>query len=201
MNALTTGAYIRGGAQPPWVTGLFLAVAAGLWLYFGPAPEALVFDRAALAQGEWWRWLTGHLVHSDGQHALWDIAALGLIGGLMEHNGRRRMAAATLAGLVAVNVCLMGCLPGLDRYCGLSGVLNTLFVVALADLWRQRRHPAIPLAGLGLILKLAAEMATHQSLVVDMQWPGVPEAHLAGCVGGMGFLAIERLSRRSRCPG
>lgn len=193
MNTLATGASTRGGTTPPWLTGLLLAAAAGLWLYFGPAPEALVFDRAALAQGEWWRWLTGHLVHSDGQHALWDIAALGLIGGLMERNGPWRMAAATLAGLVAVNSCLMWCLPQLDRYCGLSGVLNTLFVVALADLWRQRRHPAIPMAGLILILKLALEMATHQSLVADLRWPSVPEAHLAGCVGGLVFLGIDNI--------
>lgn len=201
MNALATGASIRGGTPPPWVTGLLLAATAGLWLYFGPAPEALVFDRTTLARGEWWRWLSGHLVHSDAPHALWDIAALGLIGGLMERNGRLRMAAAGLAGLVAVNVCLMWCLPQLERYCGLSGMLNALFVVALADLWRLRRHPAIPLAGLILIMKLALEMATHQSLVADLRWPSVPEAHLAGCVGGLAFLAVERLSRRARCPG
>lgn len=185
--------------HPPWLTLASVILAALLWLSAGPAPDALIYDRAALAQGEWWRWLTGHLVHSDADHALWDIAALGLIGLLLEGHGRLRMALAALAGLLAVDACLWWCLPELERYCGLSGLLNALFVVALADLWR--RHPVVPLVALGLIVKLAIELATRQSLVLDMAWASVPEAHVAGCLGGLVFLWAERLSRRSPLPG
>lgn len=183
----------------PWLTLAGLALAVGLWLLAGPAPGALVYDRAALAQGEGWRWLTGHLVHSDAGHALWDIAALGLIGLMLEGHGRRHLALAALAGLLAVDAALWWCLPEIGRYCGLSGLLNALFVVALADLWH--RHPLVPLVALGLILKLAVELATRQSLLLDMAWPSLPEAHVAGCIGGLAFLALERLSRRSPLPG
>lgn len=195
-----------GAFRLPWLTGLLVLLATGLWLLLGPAPEALIYHRAALAQGEWWRgewwrWITGHLVHSDGAHALWDIAALALIGAVMERPGERqgrlRLALATGAGIVAVGLGLAWFLPQLERYCGLSGVLNTLFVVALADLWRTRRHPVIPLVALGLAAKLASEILAGHSLFVPSlaatPWPSVPQAHVAGCLGGLAFLGVEWL--------
>lgn len=186
--------------MPPWPTLTLLTLAILLWLFAGPAPEALVYDRAGLGRGEWWRWFTGHLVHSDGEHALWDIAALAIIGVMVERQGRARLVGATLAGLVAVNACLWWCLPELARYCGLSGVLNSLFVVALADSWRRQRHPLIPLVAVGLALKLAIELATRQSLVLDMAWASLPEAHVAGCLGGLVYLWLADLDiyRRPR---
>jgi rhomboid family GlyGly-CTERM serine protease len=181
----------RDGRGLPWLTGLAAAAAAGLWLLLGPVPEALVFDRAAIAGGEIWRLVTGHLVHSDGRHALWDIGALALIGCLMEEKGPRRLALAAGAGILAVDAGLWWGLPGLERYCGLSGMLNALFVVALADLWRRHRHPVFPLAALILGAKLLAEAVAGQSLVLDTEWPAVPLAHVAGCLGGLAFLALE----------
>jgi rhomboid family GlyGly-CTERM serine protease len=179
----------RGGLGLPRFTGLAVAVAAGLWLLLGPVPEALVFDRAAIGGGEVWRLVTGHLVHSDGRHALWDIGALALIGCLMEN--QRRLALVAGAGILAVDAGLWWGLPGLEQYCGLSGILNTLFIVALADLWRRHRHPVFPFAALALGIKLLAEAAAGQSLVLDTLWPAVPLAHVAGCLGGLAFLALE----------
>lgn len=166
---------------------------AGLWLLLGPAPPALVYDRVAIAQGEWWRLVTGHLVHSDAEHALWDIIALALIGWVMESQGRDRVLLAALAGMLAVNMGLWWWLPELERYCGLSGMLNTLFVIALNDLWAEHRHPLIPLVAVGLAIKLATESMARQSLFVHTLWPSVPEVHVAGCLGGLAFLGLERL--------
>lgn len=196
MGTNTVPAMSPGAFRLPWLTGLLVLLATGLWLLLGPAPEALVYHRAALAQGEWWRgewwrWITGHLVHSDGAHALWDIAALALIGPIVERQGRLRLALATGAGIIAVGLGLGWFLPQLERYCGLSGVLNTLFVVALADLWRIRRHPVVSLVALGLAAKLALETLAGQSLFVQTQWPSVPQAHVAGCLGGLAFLGVE----------
>ncbi len=185
----------HGSAALPWLTGLVAVIAAGLWLLLGPAPEALVFDRSAIADGELWRLVTGHLVHSDGTHALWDIGALALIGYLMAGQGWRREAIAFGVGVLAVNLGLWWGLPGLERYCGLSGVLNTLMVVALADLWRRFRQPVFPAVGLLLTLKLGVEMAMGQSVLIEPDWPGVPLAHVAGCLGGLAFLMVDRARR------
>lgn len=178
----------------PWFTILSVLLTGGLWFALGPAPESLVFDRVAIAEGEGWRLVTGHLVHCDGRHALWDIGALALIGWLMEHQGRWRMAQVVGAGLLAVDATLWWGIPELERYCGLSGMLNAIFVVALADLWRLHRHPVFPLTGLLLGLKLAVEMEAGQTVLVDTLWPGVPPAHVAGCLGGLMVLLLTRLA-------
>ena len=169
----------------PWLTALGVAVAILMWLGWGPAPAALVYDRSAIAEGEWWRLITGHLVHSDGAHALWDISALAIIGSMMESQGRRRMLLAATTGMLTVNLCLWFGLPALSRYCGLSGVLHGLFVVALADLLRTSRHPLCLLVALGLGIKLLLETSSGQSLVVATAWPSVPLTHLAGAMGGV----------------
>jgi rhomboid family GlyGly-CTERM serine protease len=203
MNPEVSSATSHGGPGLPWLTATWLAIAIGLWWLSGPAPAGLVFDRAAIGQGEWWRWITGHWVHASSRHALWDVAALGLIGWSMERSARERhlvrlkMVLAAATGMLAVNVCLWWCLPQLDRYCGLSGMLNTLFVVALAGLWRERRHPVIAIIALALPLKLAMEIATGQSMFVDMHWASVPETHVAGCAGGVFLLWAVGL----RTPG
>ena len=185
----------RGSHALPWFSSLAAAIAAALWLLLGPAPAALVFDRTAIADGELWRLVTGHLVHSDSEHAFWDIGALALIACLTAGQGWRREAIAAGAGLLAVNACLWWGLPALERYCGLSGVLNALIVVALADLWRRERHPVFPAAALLLALKLAAETATGQTVFLNPEWPGVPLAHFAGCLGGLAFLILDSALR------
>lgn len=184
----------RGLSWPsvPWLTVLWVAIAIALWGLGGPAPDALVFDRAAIAGGEGWRLLTGHLVHSDGQHALWDIGALAIIGYLLEGHGRARLLLVAGSGLLAVDACLWWGMPELDRYCGLSGILNALFVVALADLWRRYRDPLVALVAALLALKLVAELLAGESLLLDTRWPSVPLTHLAGCLGGLAFIGVGR---------
>ncbi|PLK50674.1 rhombosortase [Uliginosibacterium sp. TH139] len=190
----------------PWLSALGVALAILLWLGFGPAPAALVYDRGAIADGEWWRLLTAHFVHSDGGHALWDISALAIIGSLMETHGRCRMLVAAVLGLLAVDLGLWFGMPELARYCGLSGMLNGLFVVALADLWWTHRHPVFVLAGCGLVVKLLLEISAGQSLVVSTAWPSVPLMHLAGALGGLlllwwrSLVVCLRWSRRLEHP-
>lgn len=182
----------QGSAELPWLTALLVAGAILLWWGFGPAPAALVFDRAAITQGQIWRLITGHMVHSDAGHALWDIAALAAIGWLLETQCRLRMLLVSLLGCMAVDVGIWWFMPTLDLYCGLSGVLNTLFVVMLADLWAAHRHPIFPLAGIALCIKLAYEIHAGQSLIVATAWPATPLAHLAGTLGGLLMLGAER---------
>ncbi|MEE9338293.1 MAG: rhomboid family intramembrane serine protease, partial [Methylococcaceae bacterium] len=56
-----------------------------LWVFFGPAPEQLIYDRALISQGEIWRLLTAHLVHLDSEHLILNLAALLVLGSLLEY--------------------------------------------------------------------------------------------------------------------
>jgi len=188
----------QGSIERPWLTALLVAGAILLWWGFGPAPDSLVFDRAAIAQGQLWRLITGHMVHADAGHALWDIAALAIIGWLMEPQGRLRLLLAALLGCFAVNFGIWYFMPSLDLYCGLSGVLNTLFVIMLTDLWAAHRHPIFPCAGIALCIKLGCEIHAGQSLIIATAWPTTPLAHLAGGLGGLLMLGAEGAWRAFR---
>jgi len=74
----------HGRITLPWRSLLLGADAVFAYLVLGAAPGAWVFDRVAIAQGEWWRLVTAHWVHSDPAHAGWDVAALLLLGALFE---------------------------------------------------------------------------------------------------------------------
>jgi len=94
MDALCEPGGSHGGVTLPWRSFLLGAAAIAAYLILGAAPEAWVFDRVAIAQGEWWRLITGHWVHSDLAHAAWDIAALLLLGALFEARLRWRLPLA-----------------------------------------------------------------------------------------------------------
>ena len=102
-----------------------------------PDPSVLYFAPTEIAGGQAWRLLTGHLVHADLNHLFWNALGLLVLGVLIERHSRRLLGIALLAGTVAVNLLLL--VSGLDYYCGLSGVLNTLLVVALWLEWRSTR--------------------------------------------------------------
>lgn len=176
----------------PWLTLGLAAVAAGLWWGLGAVPDYLVFDRSAIIAGEIWRLVTGHFVHSDGGHAAWNIGALLLIGLTMERFGRWRMIAAVVGGIVAVDAGLWWAMTDLQRYCGLSGMLNALLVVAVVEGWRRFRHPLFAATAGIYVAKLVVEAFADQGLLVQTAWPSVPMTHVAGFIGGA-LLAIAQL--------
>lgn len=185
MIALALTPVRHGSIALPW-RSLSLGVSAILlYLLFGPAPEAWVYDRAAIDRGEWWRLITAHWVHSDLAHAGWDIGALLLFGVVFEKRLRWRLPLALLLASAAVSGWLWWGLPELHYYCGLSGILNGLLVLGLASLWRELRHPLVLVTGLAAAAKIVLEIQLGQSLITDTAWPSVPGSHAAGFFCGL----------------
>ncbi|MEN8106445.1 MAG: rhombosortase [Pseudomonadota bacterium] len=175
----------HGGIMLPWRTLLLGTVALSAFLCLGAAPEAWVFDRAAISRGELWRLITGHWVHSDLAHAIWDITALLLLGALFEARLQWRLPLALLIGSVGVDAWLWWGDPALRYYCGLSGILNSLLIVGLMQLWRDLRHPLILLTGVGAAVKIIVEINAGQALLTQTAWPSVPTVHAAGFLCGL----------------
>lgn len=188
----------RGSGRLPRFTLLLMAICLGLYIILGPAPGSLVFDRAAIVQGEWWRLYTGHLVHSDARHALWNILALGILAALLERRGGRRLGLIGAFGAVAVDLWLWWGQPALQWYCGLSGLLNTMLVVVLFDLWSETRRRVVWAIGMVLMAKLVMETVLNQALFTHTLWPSVPWAHVAGFAGGLVLVVFERRRLFSR---
>ncbi len=162
--------------------GLTLAL---LYLLAGAAPEALVFSRERVLAGEYWRLVSGHLVHSGPAHLGWNLAALLVVGSLLEQRIGARWWAALAAGMAAIDGLLL-CWPALDAYCGLSGVLNTLLAVLLLDHLREPVARPWALATLlGMTVKIGVELHQGAALLTHTAWPAFAPAHLAGLLGAL----------------
>ncbi|MCH8002662.1 MAG: rhombosortase [Proteobacteria bacterium] len=147
-----------------------------------------MLERQAVANGEIWRLLTGHLVHADDAHLSWNLGAFLVLSGLyelQERPGPGRYFGLIAAGALAIDAWFWWLQPGLPVYCGLSGVLNSFFAVLAVLLWRRTRHPAIALAGLAAIAKIAVEAALGAALLPTTTWTAVPGAHAAGFAAGL----------------
>ena len=202
VNALSVPGVSHGGITLPWRTLLLVAVALAAFLCFGAAPDAWVFDRVAITQGEWWRLVTGHWVHSDLAHAAWDIAALLLLGALFEERLQWRLPLALLVGTVGVDAWLWWGAPALSYYCGLSGILNSLLIVGLLQLWRDLRHPLILFTGAAAVVKIMVEINMGQALLTQTAWPSVPAVHAVGFLCGLVMASIiPNPSRNMRASG
>ncbi len=156
-----------------------------LWVFFGSAPEQLIYDRELISQGEIWRLLTAHLVHLDREHLILNLAALLVLGGLLEYLQPDWLVPALIIGVLVVTTGLWFNMPSLLYYCGFSGVLNALLVVVLWSVWCRSQYPLVLILGAVNILKIIVEVAIGKALFSSILWPPVPEAHFLGVLGGL----------------
>lgn len=174
---------------------LGIATAASL-LSFHPA--AFVLSREGLAQGEYWRLLSGHLVHFSPQHLLANLGALALMLYRMAPLTRRGFLWMTLAVplLLSIGICIFR--PTLAVYGGLSGWLSALFVWMALDHSRKQSalRPIFRGAIVLLGLKIGIEMLNHAPLFAALG-DGIvvePAAHALGAV--LGFIGHACCTRK-----
>lgn len=89
----------------------------------------LEFSRNAITEGEWWRLLTGNLMHSNGWHLLMNIGGLLLATLLVGHFfSKCHFIALAISNGLAVGVLIYCFNPDINYYVGLSGYLHGLFI-------------------------------------------------------------------------
>lgn len=167
----------------PLFTLLLCSLAGSLMFLPSAAHEVLYFDYRILSAGNWLGLISGHWVHADASHLLWNVSALAVLAGLIEARSRRLLAWSILVGMVSVDLLLLSPLSDLQRYCGLSGLLNTLLGVVLYLVWRKTRSRIVITVGLACLAKIALEIYFGQSVFTDITWPPFAMAHLAGMLG------------------
>jgi rhomboid family GlyGly-CTERM serine protease len=182
--------------QGAWLVGLLAAVLVLLWFTGETGRDLLRYERAAVLQGQYWRLLTGHLVHGSGQHLLLNAVGLGLIAALFPREYSLRGWLLILASsVVTIDLGFVLLEPQLQWYVGLSGVLHGALAAGALGWWRhESRGLALALSGV-LVGKLAWEQ-WHGALPLSGDMPVVVDAHLYGAIGGV--LAGALLWRRSR---
>ncbi len=174
--------------RPLWVPlGLgFVAVLAAA--RGDPARLAMRYERVALASGELWRLITGHLVHLGWNHTALNLTALAVLSYLFLRLMRPLdwFLAAILSALT-IDAGLYWLNPTVEWYVGLSGLLHGCWAAACVLAFRHgRRREARVLSSL-IVLKLAYE-AIGGPISLSGQLAGAPVieiAHLYGAVGGL----------------
>jgi rhomboid family GlyGly-CTERM serine protease len=156
--------------------------------------SALELDRAAVGAGQWWRVLTGHLTHWNGEHLFWDTLMFLSLGLICERRDPRVTGGLLALSAGAISLGFLAGQGDLASYRGLSGIDSALFAMLLVvianDRYRQRNWWS--LAGLavlfaGFAIKICYELASGHTLFVDSAEAGftpLPLAHVVGAACG-----------------
>jgi rhomboid family GlyGly-CTERM serine protease len=191
----------QGGVRPPWSSFLLILAMVVIHAVFRPMAEGLVFDRAAIAQGQVWRLVTGHMVHGDPVHLIANVGALFILGVLLEtvlRLGVKTFWTTVGLSIAAIDLALWFWVPSLEIYCGFSGVLNAFFIVVVYGLWKETGDSLlrwIAVAGLG---KIAVETWGGFAILPLSGLPSVTEAHFAGFAAGLFLCVLRDISASSK---
>lgn len=191
----------------PAPTVLALAVISTVLALGGDAVrEFSRYERSGLAAGEYWRLLTGHVVHLGWGHLWPNVLALLILGLLFGDVLRQRdWSLVGLASAAAIDLGLYVLDPSVEWYVGLSGVLHG-FMAAGALLLMLRGETLGALLAIGLCAKLVYEQ-TFGPLPFTARSTGGPvitAAHLYGAAGGLAgaaashYVAVYFGAQRSR---
>lgn len=188
-----------------WATG-FAVMLIALQALPPDWQRALWYDRAAIAGGEYWRLLTGNLVHLGWMHLALNVGAL-LIGTWVFYPARTPIAWA-LAQIVCSVISSLGLYlfsPGIAWCVGMSGALHGLLMIGAIDWIRQGDR-----VGWLLLVIWTSKLAWEQfegAMPFSTETVGsavVTDAHLWGAVGGFLYVAAEQVYRhriRGTAPG
>ncbi|WP_299011835.1 rhombosortase [uncultured Shewanella sp.] len=177
--------------KSPYGVGLFISLLC-IVLFFIQQDTLLAYRRLDITQGQWWRIITGNLLHTNDWHLAMNLAGLWAI--LMLHKQHYSSIGLLLLFLV---LCLLQGLglylffPTLLGYVGLSGVLHGLFSYGVIQDCRVGFKSGYLLLA-GVIIKVAYEQIQGASpeVVKLIQARVATEAHLIGLISGLLCAAI-----------
>lgn len=168
---------------------------AGLALVTPELTAAWELNRAAIADGQWWRVFTGHLTHWNLDHLFWDAATFVALAAACIWLRPLTTLTGTLVGCVVISATVFLAHPQLETYRGLSGLDTALFTLLAAIIYQEARLDGDRALGAvakwavaSLVAKTGYEVVTGATLFVDSEVAGfmpLASAHAAGAVVGL----------------
>ncbi len=163
----------------------------------------LRFDQRAIAQGEIWRLLTGHVVHLGWAHGLLNAGGLLLVAWMQPKGSAVRWLLFYVITSVLISVFLY--VDGsVNTYVGASGVLHGLLIMAAffskwLEPWRQK---LIILLIVGKLLWEQTPWYSDASVAEMIGGYVVVNAHFIGGVAGLlvVFYAAIKKGAKSSVP-
>jgi rhomboid family GlyGly-CTERM serine protease len=185
-----------------WVAPLGLCALLALLYAGGPQlTEALRYERAAVLGRQWWRLVSGHLVHADAAHLGWNAFGILLVWWLFSREYRlREWLLVLLASTAAIALGFLEFEPQLGWYVGFSGVLHGAMAAGLVAWLRTARDPLTALVAVLFATKLGWEHF-HGALPFTSASLSLPVVHQAHTYGALGGLLAAAWLTRGRHPG
>lgn len=206
MAEMAITAETRGAGSPAsrmartvWLTPTLVVLLVVIFVGLGASPPALVYERQATLSGEWYRLISGHLVHLDWSHLATNAGAFAALGWLFEKadfGGPVRLAALLVCSAFAVSATLVLAYPATSLYCGFSACLNALYMATALGLWRQTRDATWIALALLAPMKVGWEWMFGSLVSSGLAWPPHSGAHMAGLAVGFTWFAARPLKNR-----
>lgn len=158
----------------------------------------LAYDRSLIAAGEYWRLLTGNLVHLGWYH--WFLNEMGLVVLVLlcpEKLSPQVWARRVLFLSLGMATCLYFFVPGLGSYVGMSGVIHGLFVLGLMP--QVMKKDLIAFGCIAYLLgKIAYELYAGAPVSDEQAIGGsvVVESHLYGSLSAFVYGLLFRTFTR-----
>lgn len=176
-------------------------------IFFVPSlGDATIFDRDLIIGGEWWRLITGNLVHLSAMHFVFDVLALLVVGTIIELRGDRFLVLVYFTAGAVIGLVVFMTSPDLRYFGGLSGIVTAAAVyLCLEGLRDTGAWRWLCLFGLALVaVKIGLEFMFGQSLIsVTESYPFVlvPASHLVGACTALFVFVLTRYKHgiRSLC--
>ncbi len=200
---LTSLAFSRQHFQVVAIIALLSVIAFISEYFLGELfTKTWVYQRHFISEGEIWRLISGHFLHTNGYHLLLNLAALFMLWAL---HGRfysiKNYSALFLLCSLFTSAGIYYFEPTLIQYVGLSGVLHGVFVFgAIMDI--NAKDKTGYLLFLGVWLKIAHEQFYGASTDVSnlIEASVAVNAHLWGALGGLLFSIIYLYLFHTKSP-
>ncbi|MDN5369521.1 MAG: hypothetical protein PWP74_829 [Shewanella sp.] len=181
----------------PWLTVLTVSVLCGV-LQWADAADIMEYQRQFIAQGQWWRLLTGNLIHTNHWHLLMNLAGFWVVVFIHRvHYSNTHLAWLLIALCITEGLGLWIAFPTLSAYVGLSGVLHGLFAYgALSDIKIGWRSGYLLLVGVMAKVTWEQTMGANAEVTQLIGARVAIEAHLVGLLSGIGIFLLVTLYRQ-----
>lgn len=163
----------------------------------------LRYSRSGLEQGEYWRLVTGHLLHSNSWHLLMNLGGLLLVALLHgRYFSSTVLVRQWLIAALLISLALYFGSAQIYAYVGLSGLLHAMLMLgAVKDIQLKQRGGYLLFTGLVLKVTYEQWQGPDSDLASLIAANVAVDAHLYGVITGLVIAALSwRLQSTRTAP-
>lgn len=179
---------------------IIVLIAVVAFIFNNDIIDKLSYNRDLLAQGQWWLFFTGHLLHTNDMHLLLNSAAVILLWALHgQFFSWKNYLIIWLILALGTSLGLYFFSPELISYVGLSGVLHGFFVIgACKDIEHKEKTGYLLL--FAVIAKVIYEQIFGASEEVKqlIEANVAIDAHLYGLISGLIVAVVWYLASKKK---